>query len=730
MPAHIEVLARQAVETQAAGLVEKFLDILVDSGIGHRARIPCSKLVVAMCNRGGYGLNGFDVQDNTSDIASTHWYDKLFKGVCTDIPPEEFDALMAFNIEQVLAANGILADVEPNKATYQTLCGGHTTQGMKAVEARCPHWDDDLTLDGRLSIIMVAEKSPAYAEAIRMGAEYTIVPSWVLKKFPGLDNAIQAAGNTGQNIAKAVNDPQMLQRVSGMVQTNKTFDQVKTEFKKTRPKNLEALPGMYNFIRKFPDTTLINGLIKYIKSIDTKRQVSEAFYDALQTDYKGFGQAPRIRFGALALLYADKAPDLVTAAAIKGMGGDKKLADTIAADQTLKDFYQKIQSRFTGPDPDELKNNSKAMMSWFGLCADVVANRCGKNTSRVTKHLVDMKKPPDYAINIKHLQQLCVQRIFADTGTKLTDEFSKYEIVTTVKPKPTKEITEKQQCVRSSDDITSQMMLELGFKVDDVVCAVKREKGAEIIALKIAKMENGKIHFHGDGNICPPADVAEFQQKRWRQYTTATVEDRQWYDYAEENCQHSSPGNMHNIIKATAMLAVFKAWDDETLVSNGVQLSVQPKGVCAKDKFTIGSLVLSPNSQSVTTRELKDNEQTPVYGSGGLFLGVARIDDKLHGVFASSVPPKLKKENCKNTRDTLLVPYWMLEVTDNEENANMKLTIDVSKNVIDVNEPVMKVPLIKNFRTVKVGDRLVLFVPTALSLNPKPALKKQKTMKK
>ena len=75
MPADMEALARQAVETQAAGLVEKFLDQLVDSGIGHRARIPCSKLVVAMCNRGGYGVNCFDVQDNLSDIASTHWYD-------------------------------------------------------------------------------------------------------------------------------------------------------------------------------------------------------------------------------------------------------------------------------------------------------------------------------------------------------------------------------------------------------------------------------------------------------------------------------------------------------------------------------------------------------------------------------------------------------------------------------------------------------------------------------
>ena len=217
LPEHLEALALQALETQAAGLVEKFLDDLVDAGIGHRSRIPCSKLVVARCNRGGYGINAFDVQDNTSDVASTHWYDKLFKGVCTDIEADEFDEVITFNCEQVAASNGILAPVEPYKATYQTLCGGHTTQGMKSVVAGCPHWDDELCVDGRLSIIMIEQKSPRYAEVIRLGAEYTIVPSWVLKKYPGLDNAIQAAGNTGQNIAKAINDPQMLQRVQQLL---------------------------------------------------------------------------------------------------------------------------------------------------------------------------------------------------------------------------------------------------------------------------------------------------------------------------------------------------------------------------------------------------------------------------------------------------------------------------------------------------------------------------------
>ena len=117
LPAEIEALARLAAETQAAGLVEKLLDDMITAGICHRSRVPCSKLVVHKCNRGGYGINAYDVQDNVSDIASTQWYDKLFKGVCTDIEADEFDAVIAFNQEQVAASNGVLALVEPSKAT-------------------------------------------------------------------------------------------------------------------------------------------------------------------------------------------------------------------------------------------------------------------------------------------------------------------------------------------------------------------------------------------------------------------------------------------------------------------------------------------------------------------------------------------------------------------------------------------------------------------------------------
>ena len=208
------------------------------------------------------------------------------------------------------------------------------------------------------------------------------------------------------------------------------------------------------------------------------------------------------------------------------------------------------------------------------------------------------------------------------------------------------------------------------------------------------------------------------------------IKECEWHTYDEAYNNHWSKGMVESFIKASAMAAVYKSWHGETLESKGVSVSMHPRGVCVNQKYSAGELVLSPNSSAVYVREIADNAQTVVYGSGGLFLGFTKVCNKPCGVFAGSVSSSLKKEESKNSRDTLIIPYWMLETTDKEEKANMKLTHDPSKMVIDAQEPEVKVPLIKNPKVLKPGDKLVLFVPAALSLNPVPALKKQKSIKK
>jgi hypothetical protein len=73
-----------------------------------------------------------------------------------------------------------------------------------------------------------------------------------------------------------------------------------------------------------------------------------------------------------------------------------------------------------------------------------------------------------------------------------------------------------------------------------------------------------------------------------------------------------------------------------------------------------------------------------------------------------------------------MVPYWNVDVTDSEEKANMKLTVDLSKHVIHADDVKILVPFMKNTKVIKPGDRLVLFVKSDKPVQP--AYKKQKTM--
>ena len=218
--------------------------------------------------------------------------------------------------------------------------------------------------------------------------------------------------------------------------------------------------------------------------------------------------------------------------------------------------------------------------------------------------------------------------------------------------------------------------------------------------------------------------------KKWKH---AATDNSVWHEYQDSQSQHDAVSPSHAIIKATAVLAIHSAWCDETLESSDAKV-MMPKSVATNKAFKVGALVLSPGIQTVQVKDVKVDEKMPLYTPSNLILGTTTIDEKVYAVVASGVSPHIKKENCRNTKPTTIVPYWMVDVTKDEAEANMKLSMDVSKHTIDIADLNVKVPLIRNSKALKVGDKLVLFVPPpvqlkAFVLKGQPALRKAKTMK-
>ena len=725
VPADIDGLAKLCVLTGAAGQVQQLLESCEAHGIVYTQKVNCQQILVAKCNRGGDGVDFADVQENVSDIASIKFHQTLFKGLISDIPAPEYDDIVEFNTNMVNCSNGLLAPVEARKATHMSLWGGHTTQGFRCVRAGCPHWDSSLCVDDKLSIERVSQVCPRYADAIQHGAEYKVLPSWFLRKYPGLDDAVQAAGNVIQNVSKSENDLQMLRKLMTKIKAGQPFEEIKMAFKKTRPKNIGALPHMFNFLRKFPDELLLNNMITFCKnqtSGSQTRTIDGAVFDALQIDWKGFLQAPHIRYGILTALYADKKTGLFLAPHIKAVGAENNIRATISAEEDVKTMKYMIKDSLQA-DSD----TTKAWLNWSQFLANTACMIMKKNTTDVEHMLEVANQKKDYLVHIGHLQCRCVNAINEAYGVKLTKEFDAHVIP--VKITATQQAPGKAPSSRLAEDLTESLMSELGFMVGSTIQASKKPKTGAHTMYTIESMANGIIKVIDTAlkKPAPGVPIKEFQDKAWK-IVVSKDSNGGTITYNEEHSQHAVTSIIQNVIKAQCTLKLYEAWDSETLESGYVDVVVGHKGVVAKKDFKTNELVLAPNSHNVSVRELKHNEKLPdMFAGTGVLLGTAKINGKTYVVTATSMSMHVKCDKSRVTKDTCIVPYWQVDTTDKDDQANMKLSENLSSFKIDIESYNVKVPLMRNTKQIKAGDRLVLLCAKSDKNAEQPALKKQKT---
>jgi hypothetical protein len=124
-------LARQACETKTASSWQHLLSYCLRMDFFKRIPAHCSRIVCALANRDGYGVNGKDVHENIDDTFYAGWHDQFFHGMMTDILPEERDEVLAFNQSLIDGSKGMLAPIQTDIVKYQTLAGSHTNQGHR-----------------------------------------------------------------------------------------------------------------------------------------------------------------------------------------------------------------------------------------------------------------------------------------------------------------------------------------------------------------------------------------------------------------------------------------------------------------------------------------------------------------------------------------------------------------------------------------------------------------------
>ena len=132
---------------------------------------------------------------------------------------------------------------------------------------------------------------------LRWGLNWLVIPSWFLDKYPGLEEAILGTGNLVNNTTKKETDLQIIGKIANKIKDGASYDDIKALMLKQRYKNVAALPGMFQFYRKFEKsrdgTDLVDETQNFVKiNVSESRSLDGPMMEALAMDVRGVEQLP------------------------------------------------------------------------------------------------------------------------------------------------------------------------------------------------------------------------------------------------------------------------------------------------------------------------------------------------------------------------------------------------------------------------------------------------------
>jgi hypothetical protein len=198
------ILAKNAETVGALTLWKEILEVLLTHKVAYTMRLHPDLLFTHMCNRGGLGLNAFNVHRNMSKIHRIGAdLQKLVDSTCFEMPK---DVIMRkkqtdFNLSLIKNAAGLLAPCT-GRERYLSVGGGHTTAGCRAINHGCATPEARLADGkGKLNASLLWEHRPILKQMCTEGWEWTIIPHEVQETWPGIPALAQQALNASNSVS-------------------------------------------------------------------------------------------------------------------------------------------------------------------------------------------------------------------------------------------------------------------------------------------------------------------------------------------------------------------------------------------------------------------------------------------------------------------------------------------------------------------------------------------------
>lgn len=701
LPYHVDSLAKEALASESPAVVESLLEAMQKTGISKTIRIHPSKIITHPKNRYGCGVTPEDVHESIDDIIQLRWNDSLFKGLCTDVPHQHRDEWLRFNTEMVAGSRELLAPVDVNAAEFAALRGNHTVSGHRCILASGKHDSDpDITEHGLLSYSKVINKCPSMELPLTIGAQWTFIPSRFLEAYPGLDCIIQATGNFMNNTAKAESDIQILAKVQARMSLG--FDNLKRSLDANRVKNMSALPGMFQFVRKFAgganlkyfdeSQSFIRGLLRNAKPVNYET------WDALTIDWKGAQQCIELRYGMLKLLYLE--PGLITETDIKKFNSKDKerLEKGVVAQSIVEQFRDRINTH----------TQNQLAMQVFGQFQMAAAALVLDKRTVWMKNIYKLYDVSELSTNIMAWCATNELASFIVDQAQLPSAYNEFKL--NLKAVAAAEQAEAGgAAVRAAGDQTDALLTEMGFAIGMHVTCKKYESKV----FKITSWAEGTVCLQ-DIDTCKVIQVGmvDLQDKEWTQYKKK-LEEWVMGNSSATYQVHETQDFKFAAFRAKCLLAMEEHVEKQSDLAQILKVCVAPsKAVEVTEDIAKGKLLISPASLKVKCEHQatgKADQSIDVYKQTALYIGSTCHDKKTYRVYILGVP------SIKAIKDKsgVFAPFWSVDTTEVQDESNCNLSESTINIKLSMDNPEFKIPYIVNTKALKKGDKIKLFIPKA-----------------
>jgi hypothetical protein len=660
---------------------KQMISLLLEEKVALKLTIPPLLVGVHPTNRDGYGVNPHDVHALMDDIFSLGWDTSKVSALCVELEPGDIDVRL-FNERLAEESRGLLAPVDAKQLRYVSLWGSHTNQVLRAVSARLQHGNQEMTIEGRLDVGRIEIRDKDFAECVREGIQWIVLPNALFKSHPGLAEFLQSAGNASGQVSKPEHELQLLRKVHNcyltLQQTSPNgrvaYDEVKARVLRSKPPCSASLPGMYTFVLRHgggPSGKLLLETEAFIKAnASTMINLSPDIWDALSCDIKSREQMSCFRHGLLKAMYLLSDSKVLGLADVKRLGGREWIAKVQVAETLMQQVRSLVLQHSV---PQHLYVDSLGIM----------------DVEIVMFALEKRHKAVQVFASMGGIAHKAIASVSAAAGVAIVSPWQadvvKNAVVAHVPAEHETVMREFHGDGRMMNP--NQPLIDAGFNVGvDVVRRQDKRRGT----ISVLGEPSFVMSDTGDMLQVSAAELLAL----WKMIDNKpgdSDEAEELVDF-DQHVADQSPSFQTLVHKQLLIAQMSQLTIKHPLRVGDLRVFVKPKKVEVTAPVKKNDLVIVPVTLKIECKkEDIDDGPTPL-----------SVDVGCDGGFRFWLTSSNQLPNSKKNIAGFVSPFWLLTVSSTKEDCNMELHF--FKDVL--------IPVARNTKALSAGDTLVLYRPT------------------